>query len=44
MITIAGVCVAAVLGALGWRLSGHLSEVREPRPVRVLPAPRIGVR
>jgi sulfoxide reductase heme-binding subunit YedZ len=44
MITIVGVCVAAVLGALGWRLSGHLSEVREPRPVRVLPAPRIGVR
>ena len=37
-------CVAAVLGALGWRLSPRFAEVPEPRPGPVVPAPMIGVR
>lgn len=44
MITIVGMCAAVMLGAVGRRLSGRFSEVPEPRPFPVLPAPRIGVR
>ena len=44
MLTLTGVCLAAVLGAVGWRLSERFNQVPEPRPFPVLPAPRIGVR
>ena len=44
MLTITGICVAAVLGAVGWRLSERFAEVPAPRPVPAVPAPEIGVR
>ncbi|MDT7617210.1 MAG: hypothetical protein QOF00_4657 [Pseudonocardiales bacterium] len=44
MLTITGVCVAAVLGAVGWRVSDRFAEVRGPAPAPVVPAPLIGVR
>jgi sulfoxide reductase heme-binding subunit YedZ len=43
MLTTVGVCMATLLGAVGRRWSERFSEVSEPRPVPVLPAPRIGV-
>ena len=44
MLTITGTCVAAVLAAVGWRLSARFAEVPAPHPVPVVPAPTIGVR
>jgi sulfoxide reductase heme-binding subunit YedZ len=42
MLTLTGVCVAAVLTAVGWRVSERFAEVPEPAPVAPAPVPRIG--
>ncbi len=42
MLTITGVCVATVLAAVGWRVSGRFAEVPDLAPVPVTPPPLIG--